>query len=100
MLEGLKVALVVCQNCKGEFSGFAASCPFCDAPTEEALPLGESSVSLNLTDGQRTIVGLSDLLSEIVTKASFRLFAPDWGTYALNRFNRNNATWAERKRDR
>ena len=46
----------------------------------------------DITQAQNVIVGLAALASNTVTKASFALFAPKWGSDAYRRFQRNNET--------
>ena len=51
-----------------------------------------------LRDPQIIIVGLFAYMSDAVTKISFGLFVPDWGTAVARRFERNNQQLAQREK--
>lgn len=51
-----------------------------------------------LRDSQVIIVGLFAYMADAVTKISFGLFVPDWGTAVARRFERNNQQLAQREK--
>lgn len=51
-----------------------------------------------LRDSQVIIVGLFAYISDAITKISFGLFIPDWGTAVARRFERNNQQLEQREK--
>jgi hypothetical protein len=52
----------------------------------------------DFTDSQKAVVGLVAYLEDIIAKASFGLFVPDWSSSMVRRMRRNNELISQRQR--